>query len=120
MAFTPHALPSGHPDTAGLFPEFEHFEAFAGKSLISDFGELVKRFGQEARLDGTYFFCKQDSVTAIATLIQGLTNLTLKVNLLYHMKAAVSGSTLSSREYCRSKQDHASSWGQVSRSMAMF
>ena len=64
---------------AGLFPEFEHFEVFAGKALISDFSELIERFGQEARLDGTYFFCRQESLLTIAKLIQHLPNLSLKV-----------------------------------------
>ena len=64
---------------AGLFPEFEHFEAFAGKALISDFSELIERFGQEARLDGTYFFCRQSSVLALAKLLQPLDKLSLKV-----------------------------------------
>ncbi len=34
------------------------------------FPEVLTKFGEEARLDGTYFFCKQDSVLSIAKLLE--------------------------------------------------
>ncbi len=43
---------------------------FAGQVPDLSFPELLVRFGQEARLDGTYFFCQQDSVIAIAKLLE--------------------------------------------------
>ena len=43
---------------------------FAGQVPDLSFPELLVRFGEEARLDGTYFFCQQDSVLQVARLME--------------------------------------------------
>ncbi|KAK9817863.1 hypothetical protein WJX72_003314 [[Myrmecia] bisecta] len=68
---------------AGLFPEFEHLEMFAGQLPEESFARLLTRFGEEARLDGTYFFCKQDSVIHLAKLLSRVPSLTLEER--YHL-----------------------------------
>jgi ATP-dependent RNA helicase SUPV3L1/SUV3 len=55
--------------TAGLFPEFEHFEVFAGQRPDDAYSSLLEAFEREALLDSSYFFCKQDSVVAAAQLL---------------------------------------------------
>lgn len=55
--------------TAGLFPEFEHFEVFAGQRPDDAYSSLLEAFEREAMLDSSYFFCKQDSVVAAAQLL---------------------------------------------------
>ncbi|KAL4457773.1 hypothetical protein ABPG75_012638 [Micractinium tetrahymenae] len=55
--------------SAGLFPEFEHFEVFAGARPEEAYSELLAAFEQEALLDSSYFFCRQDSVMAAAQLL---------------------------------------------------
>lgn len=41
-------------------------QVFAGQVPELNFHELLVKFGEEARLDGTYFFCKMESVLEIA------------------------------------------------------
>ena len=72
-------LQGGEVCAAGLFPEFEHLEAYAGKSLQSDFQEVLKHFAQEARLDGTYFFCRQEGMEMAAKLLSKVEGLSLQV-----------------------------------------
>ncbi|KAL4443033.1 hypothetical protein ABPG77_008524 [Micractinium sp. CCAP 211/92] len=55
--------------SAGLFPEFEHFEVFAGARPDAQYSDLLAAFEQEALLDSSYFFCRQDSVRAAAQLL---------------------------------------------------
>lgn len=55
--------------TAGLFPEFEHFEVFAGQRPDEPYSSLLGAFEREALLDSSYFFCKQDSVVQAAQLL---------------------------------------------------
>lgn len=45
-------------------------QVFAGQVPELSFPEVLTKFGEEARLDGTYFFCKQDSVLSIAKLLE--------------------------------------------------
>ena len=65
--------------TAGLFPEFEHLEAYASKSLQQDFESILRQFAADAQLDGTYFFCRQDSMAAAARLLARVEGLSLQV-----------------------------------------
>ena len=74
---------------AGLFPEFEHFEAYAGKTLISGFSKLIELFAAESRLDGVYFFCKQQSLVTIDELLGDIKNLSLQVCNVRHTTIAL-------------------------------
>lgn len=64
---------------AGLFPEFNALEAFAGQLLLDDFGLILARFAEDARLEGTYFLCKQESVMRAARLLSCVDDLSLQV-----------------------------------------
>ena len=64
---------------AGLFPEFEHLEAYASRSLQQDFESILRHFAVDAQLDGTYFFCRQDSLEAAARLLARVEGLSLQV-----------------------------------------
>ncbi|PRW56167.1 ATP-dependent RNA helicase mitochondrial [Chlorella sorokiniana] len=55
--------------TAGLFPEFEHFEVFAGQRPDEPYSSLLQSFEREALLDSNYFFCRQESVVAAAAML---------------------------------------------------
>lgn len=41
-------------------------QVFAGQLPDLPFPDLLKRFGEEARLGGSYFLCQQDDVMRIA------------------------------------------------------
>ena len=56
--------------TAGLFPEYEHLEVFAGARPDEPFRSLLSVFGANALLDSSYFFCKQESVMEAASLLE--------------------------------------------------
>ncbi|KAL6767380.1 hypothetical protein ACKKBF_B35050 [Auxenochlorella protothecoides x Auxenochlorella symbiontica] len=62
---------------AGLFPEFEHLEVFAGQRPDDTFSETLNQFTRHAVLDSTFFLCKQDGVFAAAQLL-GETQLSLR------------------------------------------
>ena len=64
---------------AGLFPEFNTLEAFAGQLLLNDFGVVLGRFAEDAKLEGTYFLCKQESVMRAARLLARVEDLSLQV-----------------------------------------
>ncbi|PSC71656.1 ATP-dependent RNA helicase mitochondrial [Micractinium conductrix] len=55
--------------TAGLFPEYEHFEVFAGQRPDEPYSALLAAFEKEALLDSSYFFCKQEGVHGVAQLL---------------------------------------------------
>ncbi|BDA46196.1 ATP-dependent RNA helicase SUPV3L1, mitochondrial [Coccomyxa sp. Obi] len=74
--------------TAGLFPEFEQLEAFAGNQLEQDFHTILTRFGAEARVDGTYMFCKQESVIQAARLLAKVDGLSLQERFWFCMAPA--------------------------------
>ena len=40
--------------------------------------QLLQRFNDEARLEGTYFFAKQDSLLKLANLVERIDNLSLE------------------------------------------
>ncbi|KAL0019761.1 hypothetical protein WJX79_003104 [Trebouxia sp. C0005] len=63
---------------AGLFPEFQHLELLAGQVPDDSFADLLRRFSNEAKLEGTFFFCRQDSVMQIAKLLENVDNLSLE------------------------------------------
>ncbi len=47
-------------------------ELLAGQLQDLSIEELLGKFEAEAKLDGTYFFCNQESLTQIAKLIKGV------------------------------------------------
>ncbi|KAL0044525.1 hypothetical protein WJX82_011160 [Trebouxia sp. C0006] len=63
---------------AGLFPEFQHLELLAGQVPDDKFADLLRRFSNEAKLEGTFFFCRQDGVMQIAKLLENVDNLSLE------------------------------------------
>lgn len=75
----PLASDSSASIPAGLFPEFGTLEAFAGQLLMDDFGTLLSKFAEDARLEGTYFLCRQDSVMRAARLLSRVEGLSLQV-----------------------------------------
>ena len=62
---------------AGLYPEFEHFEAFAASHDVDSFSHLIKEFSEKAVLHGNYFFCRQDSTITIAQLLERVDGLSM-------------------------------------------
>lgn len=42
------------------------------------FAKLLNRFSDEAKLEGTFFFCRQDGVMQIAKLLEQVENLSLE------------------------------------------
>lgn len=42
------------------------------------FAQLLNRFSNEAKLEGTFFFCRQDGVMQIAKLLEKVDNLSLE------------------------------------------
>jgi len=62
---------------AGLYPEFEHFEAFAASHDVESFSHLIKEFSEKAVLHGNYFFCRQDSTITIAQLLERVDGLSM-------------------------------------------
>lgn len=70
---------------AGLFPEFEHLEVFAGQVPELSFPEVLARFGQEARLDGTYFLCQQEALLALAKALEQVKGLSLADRFTFAM-----------------------------------
>jgi hypothetical protein len=56
-------------------PEFQPAPAadaqvFAGQMPEANFPEVLARFSEEARLDGTYFLCKQDDMATLARALE--------------------------------------------------
>lgn len=56
---------------AGLFPEFELIEMFASKLPgVVNVCMLLSKLVEEAKLDGMYFFCKQESLIIVSRMLQ--------------------------------------------------
>lgn len=70
------ALPQSALSTpaAGLFPEFELIEMFASKLPGGDMCLLLHKLMTDAKLDGMYFFCKQESLMAVARMLQAVSS----------------------------------------------
>lgn len=64
--------------SAGIYPEYEHFEAFAASKESQIYSDLIKEFSQEAVLGGKYFFCKQESTVELAKLLERVRGLSMK------------------------------------------
>jgi len=63
---------------AGIFPEFEHLELFASQVPGLPFSTLLTMMAEESRLDGKFFFCKQDPLVEVAKLLESVPSLSLK------------------------------------------
>lgn len=63
---------------AGLYPEFEHFEAFAAGQYITTFSELVQKFAEKALLHNNYFFCRQEGTVDMAKMLERIPGLSME------------------------------------------
>ncbi|KAF4376681.1 hypothetical protein F8388_025552 [Cannabis sativa] len=62
----------------GLFPFFEQVELFAGKLHNSSFCQLLEKFGENCRLDGSYFLCRHDHIKKVANMLEKVPALSLE------------------------------------------
>ncbi|KAF5457154.1 hypothetical protein F2P56_021282 [Juglans regia] len=54
----------------GLFPFFEQVELFAGQLPNVTFCQLLEKFGENCRLDGSYFLCRHDHIKKVANMLE--------------------------------------------------
>jgi len=64
--------------SAGLFPEPDQLEAYAGRHPGLAFPALLRALAADARLDGRYFFSQQEAVVAAAELLELVPGLALR------------------------------------------
>ncbi|XP_076927195.1 DExH-box ATP-dependent RNA helicase DExH18, mitochondrial-like [Bidens hawaiensis] len=62
----------------GLFPFFEQVELFAGQIADVTFSQLLQKFGENCRLDGSYFLCKHDHIKKVANMLEKVQGLSLE------------------------------------------
>nr|CAD1826835.1 unnamed protein product [Ananas comosus var. bracteatus] len=62
----------------GLFPFFEQVELFAGQFANLTFCELLDKFRDNCRLDGSYFLCHHESVKKVANMLEKVQGLSLE------------------------------------------
>jgi len=62
---------------AGLYPEFEHIEAFAGRRPGDSFATLLEAYAELALLQGRFQLCRQEAILEIARLLEGVQGLSL-------------------------------------------
>ncbi|XP_068303053.1 DExH-box ATP-dependent RNA helicase DExH18, mitochondrial [Pyrus communis] len=62
----------------GLFPFFEQVELFAGKIPDVTFCQLLEKFSENCRLDGSYFLCRHDHIKKVANMLQKVPELSLE------------------------------------------
>ncbi|WOL20289.1 ATP-dependent RNA helicase SUV3L, mitochondrial [Canna indica] len=62
----------------GLFPFFEQVELFAAQFPKASFCELLDKFRENCRLDGSYFLCQHESVRKVANMLEKLPGLSLE------------------------------------------
>ncbi|KAF3444785.1 hypothetical protein FNV43_RR14478 [Rhamnella rubrinervis] len=62
----------------GLFPFFEQVELFAGQLPNVTFCQLLEKFGQNCRLDGSFFLCRHDHVKKVANMLEKVRGLSLE------------------------------------------
>ncbi|GAB2265446.1 hypothetical protein Dimus_000501 [Dionaea muscipula] len=62
----------------GLFPFFEQFELFAGQVHNATFSQLLEKFSQNCRLDGSYFLCRHDHIKRVANMLEKVQGLSLQ------------------------------------------
>ncbi|GAV72329.1 Helicase_C domain-containing protein/SUV3_C domain-containing protein [Cephalotus follicularis] len=62
----------------GLFPFFEQVELFAGKLANVTFCQLLEKFAENCRLDGSYFLCRHDNIKRVANMLEKVQGLSLE------------------------------------------
>ncbi|KAJ0728240.1 putative RNA helicase [Helianthus annuus] len=62
----------------GLFPFYEQVELFAGQIANVTFSQLLQKFGENCRLDGSYFLCKHDHIKKVANMLEKVQGLSLE------------------------------------------
>ncbi|KAK4440996.1 DExH-box ATP-dependent RNA helicase DExH18, mitochondrial [Sesamum alatum] len=62
----------------GLFPFFEQVELFAGQLPDMKFAKLLEKFGENCRLDGSYFLCQHMHIKKIANMLERIQGLSLE------------------------------------------
>ncbi|GMH15068.1 hypothetical protein Nepgr_016909 [Nepenthes gracilis] len=62
----------------GLFPFFEQFELFAGQLPNITFCQLLEKFAENCRLDGSYFLCRHDHIKKVANMLEKVQGLSLE------------------------------------------
>lgn len=70
--------PFDHVKKVGLFPFYEQVELFAGKLSNMTFCQLLEKFGENCRLDGSYFLCRHDHIKKIANMLERIQGLSLE------------------------------------------
>lgn len=61
----------------GLFPYYEQVELFAGQLPDMTFNQILEKFGESCRLDGSYFLCRHDHIKKIANMLEKVQGLSL-------------------------------------------
>lgn len=62
----------------GLFPFFDQLELFAGQVHDVTFPQLLEKFGQNCRLDESYFLCRHDHIKKVANMLEKVQGLSLE------------------------------------------
>ncbi|KAK7292570.1 hypothetical protein RJT34_15421 [Clitoria ternatea] len=62
----------------GLFPFYEQVELFAGQLPNLTFNQILEKFGENCRLDGSYFLCRHDHIKKIANMLEKVQGLSLE------------------------------------------
>ncbi|KAJ0043710.1 hypothetical protein Pint_19234 [Pistacia integerrima] len=62
----------------GLFPFFEQVELFAGQFSDVTLAQLLEKFRENCRLDGSYFLCKHEHIKKVANLLEKVQGLSLE------------------------------------------
>ena len=62
----------------GLFPFFEQVELFAGQLPNVTFCHLLEKFGENCRLDGSYFLCRHDHIKKVANMLEKVQGLSFE------------------------------------------
>ncbi|CAL5371571.1 unnamed protein product [Camellia sinensis] len=62
----------------GLFPFFEQVELFAGQLPNVTFPQLLEKFSESCRLDGSYFLCQHGHIKKVANMLEKVQGLSLE------------------------------------------
>ncbi|XP_057529321.1 DExH-box ATP-dependent RNA helicase DExH18, mitochondrial [Amaranthus tricolor] len=62
----------------GLFPFYEQVELFAGHLPNMTFSQLLDKFSENCRLDGSYFLCQQSGIKKVANMLEKVQGLSLE------------------------------------------
>ncbi|KAG5112191.1 hypothetical protein AAZX31_13G048900 [Glycine max] len=62
----------------GLFPSYEQVELFSGQLPDLTFTQILEKFGENCRLDGSYFLCQHNHIKKIANMLEKVQGLSLE------------------------------------------